>query len=255
MRILKVIAMAAVMAFAAGVMSGPVGATDARQAIKLCDANPSCGYTVRDNGSVDLVVKNAQGDQYINCPQKGECTCDMCQHPQRTGPKKGLKASVASTLTAGVGTGGPSTGTSAKQAGGWNEGRLKGTFSRQAVASACSKAGGSSWSNLDSYGCTKKNCDGKGGDCSVSCNDKGQCVGQTPPSRVAGATLGQVLGIKVSGGGSPAAEQSQGPRKPSVITGGNILDGSSGFGAQGPAATGSPLGGGAAPAARPGRIN
>lgn len=53
-------------------------ATTAREAIRLCDKNPNCSYTVRDNGSVDLTVKNPGGTSHVNCPQEGPCTCDIC---------------------------------------------------------------------------------------------------------------------------------------------------------------------------------
>jgi len=49
------------------------------------------------------------------------------------------------------------------------------------------------------------------------------------------------LGVKVTGGARPPIDPAQG-RKPSVLTGGNVLDGGPGFGAQGPAASGSPIG-------------
>lgn len=52
------------------------------------------------------------------------------------------------------------------------------------LASACGAAGGSFVDNTDidplgGYQCTKSNCDGKGGNCTVSCGDKG-CSGTTP---------------------------------------------------------------------------
>jgi hypothetical protein len=158
--------------FSASVMPTPAAATEARGAIKMCDKNPNCSYKVNDNGSVDLQVSNAQGIQVISCPQKGECRCDLCQHPARTGPKKGLKANVASMLTGGV-AGNPSGGTSARLATSWNQSELRGVYDRSDIATACANAGGKPWSNLDSYGCDKENCDGKGqGDahtCRVSC--------------------------------------------------------------------------------------
>jgi hypothetical protein len=242
---------------ASGGTWSPAGATDARGAIKLCDKNPNCSYHVRENGSVTLSVANEQGNQQINCPQKGECSCDVCDHPQRKGPKKGLKANVASTLTGGV-AGNPSGGTSARQTTTWNNSELNGVFDRNDIATACAKAGGKSWSNLDSYGCKKENCDGKGqGDahtCQVSCQEKTKkCKGQTPARLAGGKTLRQVLGVKVSGVASPTRDPNP-PRKPPVMTGGNILDGGSGFGTQGPASTGAPLSPGRGSAPPPGQI-
>ena len=45
------------------------------------------------------------------------------------------------------------------------------------LESACGKNGGSYWGNLVTYGCTKKNCDGKGGTCQVICKHGGSCKG------------------------------------------------------------------------------
>ncbi len=53
-------------------------ATTAREAIKLCERNPKCSYSVRDNGSVDLTVNGEGGTSHVNCPQEGPCTCDIC---------------------------------------------------------------------------------------------------------------------------------------------------------------------------------
>ena len=55
----------------------PAQATDAREAIRLCDKNPKCSYNVRDNGSVDLTVDG----NHINCPQEGQCSCEVCNAP------------------------------------------------------------------------------------------------------------------------------------------------------------------------------
>lgn len=52
-------------------------ATDARQAIRMCDKNPKCSARVNDNGSVDLAVNG----NYIHCPQEGQCVCDVCSPP------------------------------------------------------------------------------------------------------------------------------------------------------------------------------
>ncbi|MFZ1772581.1 MAG: hypothetical protein WAT78_01330 [Rhizobiaceae bacterium] len=68
--------------------TAPAFATDARQAIKLCDKNPNCSYNVRDNGSVTIVVADGAGGKHISCPQEGECSCDLC----RVNPKQGKRA-------------------------------------------------------------------------------------------------------------------------------------------------------------------
>jgi hypothetical protein len=54
------------------------------------------------------------------------------------------------------------------------------TFSQ--VLKACSDAKGTLTEDSadNSYGCHKDNCDGKGGDCTVYCTNKGNCTGATP---------------------------------------------------------------------------
>lgn len=84
---------AAMLAFHAVLtVTTPAFATNAREAIRLCDKNPKCSFTVRDNGSVDITVDG----NYINCPQEGECTCDICNHPSgiKSQTKPGLKLNV-----------------------------------------------------------------------------------------------------------------------------------------------------------------
>lgn len=58
---------------------------------------------------------------------------------------------------------------------------LQKKYSKQHVFAACERAGGS-WSAYSNggYGCTKANCDGKGGDCVVDCKKDGSCIGVTP---------------------------------------------------------------------------
>lgn len=50
-------------------------ATDARQAIRLCEINPNCTFYVDKAGDVSITV----GDDLISCPQEGECVC-ACTH-------------------------------------------------------------------------------------------------------------------------------------------------------------------------------
>jgi hypothetical protein len=61
------------------------------------------------------------------------------------------------------------------------------------LASACGAAGGDFVDNTDvdpngGYQCTKSNCDGQGGKCTVSCGTKG-CAGTTPSRIVKPMTL------------------------------------------------------------------
>jgi hypothetical protein len=122
------------------------------------------------------------------------------------------------------------------------------------IKSAC----GSSFGVHDDgggYGCVKENCDGKGGQCGVSCDNKGNCTGWHPARTTSKNFLGVLTGGQLAQPGTPAN------RPPKPVTsqgalGSSILDGGSGFGAQGPASTGSPAGGGAAPPrAQGGRVN
>jgi hypothetical protein len=49
------------------------------------------------------------------------------------------------------------------------------------LKSTCDKAGGTFSDPIPGeYGCTKANCDGKGGSCYVHCNNQNGCVGITP---------------------------------------------------------------------------
>lgn len=73
-----------------------------------------------------------------------------------------------------------------------------GQQSKSHVQGACSGAGGSFWSTPEGqFGCDKKNCDHKGGDCHVWCSGTGSkdgCTGSTP-DRVRGkSNVGTVLG-------------------------------------------------------------
>jgi hypothetical protein len=68
-----------------------------------------------------------------------------------------------------------------------NNFKLKGFFTRADVNKACKAAGGVPNGNNDVYGCTKDNCDGKGGYCGVQCDKgTGECKGTTP-TRTAGS--------------------------------------------------------------------
>ena len=67
--------------------------------------------------------------------------------------------------------------------------------SPETLAGQCSANGGTFNESTDlgvhSYGCTKSNCDGKGGECRVSCGDTG-CAGSTP-AIVVKATIRMLL--------------------------------------------------------------
>lgn len=112
------------------------------------------------------------------------------------------------------------------------------------VRAGCSKGGGSFEVHIDGggYGCSKKNCDGKGGDCHVACSNKdNKCVGTTPGRIRAGADISKILN-----NGSLAVSPSGGaPTGPTNVLG----SGGYGFEPQRPAAVGSPLATPASPSA------
>jgi hypothetical protein len=67
------------------------------------------------------------------------------------------------------------------------------------LQSACNKAGGL-WSPPSgtgeiegAYGCSKSNCDGKGGTCIVSCDGNQNCIGSTPMQLGGNQTLLSIL--------------------------------------------------------------
>ena len=115
--------------------------------------------------------------------------------------------------------------------------KIGGLHSQASIRAACQAAGGWSWGG-GRYGCVN---DSKG--TSITCTPGGECTG-TVPDRVAepggltvrGVLVGVAKPVK-GGGGMPA---------------GGLLDRPGGFVSQGgPAATGTPLGTGGAPAAPP----
>jgi hypothetical protein len=96
--------------FFAGVsiVSTPAAATDGRGAIRGCDANPRCSFTVNRDGSVDIQVTQSDGKKdYVSCPAKGECDCVTC----RTTKGKGGKVDPAHVLNASSPKTGATTGT------------------------------------------------------------------------------------------------------------------------------------------------
>ncbi|HVY43872.1 MAG TPA: hypothetical protein VG966_12630 [Hyphomicrobiaceae bacterium] len=61
------------------------------------------------------------------------------------------------------------------------------------VLGACKKAGGVFSDDDGGYGCTKNNCDGKGGSCTVGCTRDEQCKGSTPKIMVGKVTILMLL--------------------------------------------------------------
>lgn len=66
--------------------------------------------------------------------------------------------------------------------------------SKDSLAGSCEAAGGTSIGfSGGGYGCTKNDCDGKGGTCAVHCNKSG-CYGHTPIVSPKDVTADVVLG-------------------------------------------------------------
>lgn len=84
------------------------------------------------------------------------------------------------------------------------------TVSKDSLAASCNAAGGTSIGFNAGYGCTKSNCDGKGGTCAVHCNSSG-CYGHTPIVAPKGRTVGGVLGQQP---GATATRNPPPPRDP-----------------------------------------
>ena len=74
---------------------------------------------------------------------------------------------------------------------------MSGAYGQADIERACRSAGGTATGIAGvSYGCEKKNCDGKGGTCSVECTDPLSCWATTP-SRIVGPTT--LLGLLQNG--------------------------------------------------------
>lgn len=97
-------------------------------------------------------------------------------------------------------------------------GPIKGTHGMVEIAGACANAGGSFQIHEDAggYGCTKKNCDGKGGDCHVSCDNGGNCQGSTPARIITPVTM---LGL-LQNGNNVYYQQSEPSGAPPSLSGG-----------------------------------
>jgi len=63
--------LAATFFAATATLSTPAAATEIREAIKLCDANPPCGYGPPDSAGGMTITANGH---IISCPAKGACS-------------------------------------------------------------------------------------------------------------------------------------------------------------------------------------
>lgn len=100
------------------------------------------------------------------------------------------------------------------------------------VRAGCSKGGGTFGAHIDGggYGCSKANCDGKGGKCEVHCTNNNQCTGTTPSRVFTGMGIPQILTNGKAAGAQPTDA-------PDNILGGY---GSGGLAPQKPSAAGTP---------------
>lgn len=76
-------------------LSSPAMATDARQAITLCEKNPNCSYNVT-GGGVTLWVRDGDGkNTYVDCPPPGKGgTCTVVRGGGQVGKVLAPRASV-----------------------------------------------------------------------------------------------------------------------------------------------------------------
>jgi hypothetical protein len=111
-----------------------------------------------------------------------------------------------------------------------------GRVTKDSLTKTCTAMGGEmiGFNQPSAYGCVRRNCDGKGNNCSIHCNKTG-CYGHTPDAIV--ATSNSVSGVL-------------GARPASTLTGGGLLstEGAGSMPTGGPTAGGAPA---RAPAAAP----
>jgi hypothetical protein len=105
--------------------------------------------------------------------------------------------------------------------------KLSGIHTQDQVRAACKAVGGVSYGGYGGYGCINKS---KG--TQVTCTPGGQCTGDVPGRTNPGTPT--IMGV-IAGSAKPIHG--------AVVPAGGILSGPGEFAAQGPAATGSPLGG------------
>lgn len=83
MRMSLILPVAAALAVVAIGAPGPVGATEIKEAIKLCKQNPNCKMGSGPRGGYNFTV----GTNEVFCPEEGPCECLQCSPPkQRIGP-------------------------------------------------------------------------------------------------------------------------------------------------------------------------
>jgi hypothetical protein len=129
--------------------------------------------------------------------------------------------------------------------------KIKLTATRQQVSAACDKLGSAGYCSGCNATSGGYSCDNVANGCHVDCNANGSCTGGCPDKVV--AVPRSRLQDLLAGVGRAAQPGAPSPR-PRRMPAGGLLEGTPGFSSQGPAATGSPLGGGAGPAPAPGPV-
>ena len=84
-------------------LATPASATEVREAVRLCDKNPNCGYGSPDSdGSMLLVVKDGGGGgggaTVIHCPPKGPCSVQKKNPTGKGKETAGKSGNVAGAL-------------------------------------------------------------------------------------------------------------------------------------------------------------
>jgi hypothetical protein len=70
---------------------------------------------------------------------------------------------------------------------------IAGTKTKGEIQAACGKVGGDFMVGPAGFMCSKSNCDGKGGSCTVSCSNSGKCEGGIPGRKAPGRSLTGIL--------------------------------------------------------------
>lgn len=153
-------------------IASPASAMTTSEAIKACDANPACEMKWgAQNDSITMRVKGS--DKVIDCPKKeGDCVAVIKPKGQGFDAHSDRPtATVASDSQDGQ--------------------KLRASFT--AVLTACKDAKGIFADDFARYGCTKSNCDGKGGSCTIKCSRDGHCRASTPKIMVGNVTILMLL--------------------------------------------------------------
>jgi hypothetical protein len=173
-RVVRDIFLVWLLALACCLAVTPAMATNSRDAIKACDANPNCNYHV-GNGGVTIVVKDGKGGStVIDCPAvNGECQVVIRKSmPTVVGPLAEVLDDFAVPNN------------DIFDMNFVNSGR---------VEAACEMVPGGAFGRVeDAHGCVNRTCAGPGEMCLVFCVD-GRCFGAMPERPTGALTLIGIL--------------------------------------------------------------